>query len=963
LGGGEVKFSKRLVAATVAALALFACDKDLENTLQTVAPETAVVSARLVAATAQDSALLRLTDSVIVTLDTGIAPTRVDSQVVKYTKGTVHLKDVWVGSNYILTYKGLVGRQVIWNGTVHGNAVSGTNAPQLKLDSAASIKLNAAKIAFDTAAAGKKDSAVISIYSKNDSAFHDTLYYSTKSATGPWTKYANPLTYARTSSIQIWAKDSIAGISSSSESSPVVIPAVETVAIPETDTLTSLANLTVNKGTMRPVTFDKDSLTYHLLLDAAESEVNVTATQAKGATQTIAIKEVAAASGVASTVAVNEVDTITVVVTNTNAQKNRTYTIAVLHLLKVPSIVTNLGTFTLSHNSTTKGTIYWRFAAATGDWQEYLTATPVSKDTTIEYLDSLVGQSSAVGSSRVLVTKKADTLKAPKATFTGTTGTGTNAYLGLVTLTLASNNGSVTGDVLQWRTDKHAWTDWTAEVTLYAGDGTTLYVRETRKGAVSDSAKTQFTVTPYHIAAPKLTLDVSAPGAVSVSAVSQATGLPIGLKPVLYYKVDGNGWKILNGLADASGLWFYAKDSLMGQVSTICSTMIAIPTAPTVLPAGNSGKSTGQVWVGAGSTTPSITVVGGKDILENVTITCGAPGSTAQYSTNTGTSWTIGGKHNQDSSGKVIYLCVDNVTGIKSTQVMRDFMLFQPPLVSVSDTTFADTLTVKVQTRQNAQYLQSCVGDTDACKMDSVFANSSNWAYMKGVTGDLTRSRDTLLSETTVLWTRSRLDDYVSHPTKRIFRKATSVTYEGQTYKTVKIGTQVWMAQNLNYRSTTGGPDTVGTCYMNSADSCKKYGRLYTWAEAMGVSSSYNASLLAANLPSQGICPKGWHIPSNAEWNVLELSVDSVAAATNLKSTSGWTGSGNGSDWYGFNALPAGNLVNGAYTYIGKYANFWTSSEQAENAANSESLSYGNPSPSRANVNKASGLSVRCLQD
>ena len=145
-----MKIRNAFLTAISIGLGFVACDKSLGNALQVTAPETAAVSARLVAATTQDSVLLRLTDSVIVTLDTGTAPIRVDSQVVKYTKGTVRLKDVWVGSSYVLTYKGLVGHQVIWNGTVHGNAVSGTNAPKLKLDSAASVKLNAAEITSDT---------------------------------------------------------------------------------------------------------------------------------------------------------------------------------------------------------------------------------------------------------------------------------------------------------------------------------------------------------------------------------------------------------------------------------------------------------------------------------------------------------------------------------------------------------------------------------------------------------------------------------------------------------------------------------------------------------------------------------------------------------------------------------------------------------------------------------------------
>lgn len=96
----------------------------------------------------------------------------------------------------------------------------------------------------------------------------------------------------------------------------------------------------------------------------------------------------------------------------------------------------------------------------------------------------------------------------------------------------------------------------------------------------------------------------------------------------------------------------------------------------------------------------------------------------------------------------------------------------------------------------------------------------------------------------------------------------TAITYrilldsrDGKSYRTVKIGTQIWMAQNLNYsNNTTGSSDTVGVCYNNSADLCAKYGRLYTWAEVMAGSTS------SASIPSgvQGIYPSGWHVPSDA---------------------------------------------------------------------------------------------------
>lgn len=113
------------------------------------------------------------------------------------------------------------------------------------------------------------------------------------------------------------------------------------------------------------------------------------------------------------------------------------------------------------------------------------------------------------------------------------------------------------------------------------------------------------------------------------------------------------------------------------------------------------------------------------------------------------------------------------------------------------------------------------------------------------------------------------------------------------------------MAQNLNY--VTSG----SRAYQSSPDSAAKYGQLYDWNTAMAA------------------CPTGWHLPSDAEWTQLETSVNgSATAGTALKSTSGWSGGGNGKDTYGFKGLPAGYYSSGS-TGSGQYAVWWTSSESS----------------------------------
>jgi len=157
-----------------------------------------------------------------------------------------------------------------------------------------------------------------------------------------------------------------------------------------------------------------------------------------------------------------------------------------------------------------------------------------------------------------------------------------------------------------------------------------------------------------------------------------------------------------------------------------------------------------------------------------------------------------------------------------------------------------------------------------------------------------------------------------------------SVTYEGQTYKTVKIGTQTWMAENLNYNASGSRcyGDNTGS---DSQNRCSTYGRLYNWSTAMNGAASSTA------VPSgvRGICPSGWHLPSDAEWTLLENAVGgSSVAGTKLKATSGWYNNGNGTNEYGFSALPGGGgYSGGSFKDVEGSGNWWSSTEYSSDGA------------------------------
>ena len=181
---------------------------------------------------------------------------------------------------------------------------------------------------------------------------------------------------------------------------------------------------------------------------------------------------------------------------------------------------------------------------------------------------------------------------------------------------------------------------------------------------------------------------------------------------------------------------------------------------------------------------------------------------------------------------------------------------------------------------------------------------------------------------------------------------------DGQVYRTVKIGSQVWMAQNLNY---AGATNDTGVCYSNSADNCGKYGRLYTWAEVMKGAASSSASPSGA----KGLCPTGWHVPSDAEWTAMQKVVDSTNTTdgTKLKSKSGWNSSGNGTDTYGFRALPGGGGGGSSFYYVGDLGYWWSATEGDASFVWYRNMSYDVASVGRGNVSKTGGLSLRCAQD
>jgi uncharacterized protein (TIGR02145 family) len=168
---------------------------------------------------------------------------------------------------------------------------------------------------------------------------------------------------------------------------------------------------------------------------------------------------------------------------------------------------------------------------------------------------------------------------------------------------------------------------------------------------------------------------------------------------------------------------------------------------------------------------------------------------------------------------------------------------------------------------------------------------------------------------------------------------------DGNSYRTVQIGSQTWMAENLKVKTEDSW------CYKDEESNCQKYGRLYKW----------DAAKVA--------CPAGWHLPSRRDFDVLFVAVGSKeVAGKSLKFTSGWDEYrgeyGNGDDISGFSALPAGTKdVKGGYYGDGKQVGFWSSTESNSYSAYYMYLYYNTDGADLGNNDRARGFSVRCLKD
>jgi uncharacterized protein (TIGR02145 family) len=186
---------------------------------------------------------------------------------------------------------------------------------------------------------------------------------------------------------------------------------------------------------------------------------------------------------------------------------------------------------------------------------------------------------------------------------------------------------------------------------------------------------------------------------------------------------------------------------------------------------------------------------------------------------------------------------------------------------------------------------------------------------------------------------------------------------DGETYRTIKIGNQVWMAENLRYKTE----DSFAPG--NEESNVAQYGRLYKWTTALNIPAEYQEQSPAKDINMyreikadnyQGIAPEGWHIPSIKEWETLMENLPAKSNGAELRSECVWQKPG--TDTLGFFALPAGyRFDNGAFCQFGKRVRFWCKEEYG--TANAYRFNLTEDSMDIEGVYRSDAISVRCVKN
>jgi len=381
---------------------------------------------------------------------------------------------------------------------------------------------------------------------------------------------------------------------------------------------------------------------------------------------------------------------------------------------------------------------------------------------------------------------------------------------------------------------------------------------------------------------------------------------------------DNNNNIVMGSMTDARGNQTYATLTVGGQ--TWLAENLRIPSLGSFENPNNPSNAYGRLyhWNAAKSSCPHGWHLPTEDEWKTLEISLGMSASDADLtSTYRGT---IGGEMKSTTGWSA------NGNGTNST----GFNVFPTGYYNESDSTFG--------------------GLGDFTKM---------WTFT-GFSGGSSKSRSFAASESGIRQsTATRLDGHACRcvqddnppPSLNITTGSMTDARDSETYTTMTLDGQTWMAENLRYNATGS--------WENPSNPSSTYGRLYDFATA------------------NNACPSGWHLPSDQEWKTFEINLGVSPSDADLssafrgsyggtvQSTTGWKNNANGSNTTGFNAVPAGyyNENHVAFYNLEIYANFWSSTGHGGASAWRRTFAYGYSGVNRNSTSRSNGQSCRCIED
>jgi uncharacterized protein (TIGR02145 family) len=479
--------------------------------------------------------------------------------------------------------------------------------------------------------------------------------------------------------------------------------------------------------------------------------------------------------------------------------------------------------------------------------------------------------------------------------------------------TTASLSSRSPSAILSYSTDKSNWSAYSTSLSISKSQ--ILYARVTWVGVVSDVDSAVFLYSP--------TISPVSGGFTGTQTVSIAAPGSPAIEDSLS---TGTGWTTYTGTISVNAnVKVFARSRLGGVVSDLAESDYAF--APVLSPTAASDT-------GVDSATVKVMIAGEVDSVEWTQDTTAA----GKWTRLTSTTVVL------KSSG-TFFVRTRAGTATSPIAAATVQLVLAAPGISLPAGTYAMAQAVTLTSSANGADIHYTTDGTAPTAQSPLYSKAVPVGASQTLRAIATKSGFRNSAVSSEAYAIADTNTYGIPWNRDIAYGTITDSRDSQIYRTVKIGTQTWMAQNLNFAAPS-----ISYCYGDSSTNCPMLGRYYSSAMAGGSS----------------LCPTGWHVPNDTDWNTLISFVNSSMPGINLKSKSGWDSTGSGLDSYGFRALPAGHHeslgVSSSYER-GTDGKWWSSSYDLGNGHEYFwGMSYQSNSMSH-NTTRAFQCSIRCLQD